>query len=168
MPIVCMAVHVFAACALRSQTFLARCRLANRARQFFRSILILKTRTSMRFWPLLPARRTIPSSRRNRLCYFWSTRSFRPRWQRHCVRPTVRRFALSSSGYWQLPISRFRMKPFPARRFLSPSTATFPSPGRKKRWSSDLVGQSWEYEQSKTDRAGIARLAGNCRRYRTR
>src|ERR1700736_7014654 len=35
----------------------------------------------MRFWPLLPGRRTIPSSRRNRFCSFWSTRSFRRRWR---------------------------------------------------------------------------------------
>jgi len=30
------------------------------------------------------------------------------------------------------------------------------------------LGQSWQYQQSKADRAGIARLAGNYRCYQTR
>jgi uncharacterized protein with PIN domain len=40
--------------------------------------------------------------------------------------------------------------------------------GRNERWPSDPVGQSWQYEQSKADRARVARLAGNYRRDRTR
>ena|SRR5664280_256819 len=42
------------------------------------------------------------------------------------------------------------------------------SPGGKDRWSGDLMDPGWQYDQSKADRAGIARVAGNYRCYRTR
>ena len=67
-----MAGHAFAACALPLPIFWACCRQANRERRSFRIIPISKALTSMRSWPLLPVRRTILSSRRNRLCSFSS------------------------------------------------------------------------------------------------
>ena len=83
----------------------------------------------MRFWPLLLVRQTIPSSRRNRSCSFWSTRSFRHRWQRRCVKPAVEAvyvidlglLAATDQQIWDAAISQSAVlvtkdRDFPLRR----------------------------------------------------